>query len=54
MSTLVPETAAPPAPPGSPVRPAPLASRIIDTFFTPTRVFEHDGRQLVQADLPMP
>lgn len=40
MSTRVLEAAAPAAPPEAPPRPAPLASRIVDTFFTPTRVFE--------------
>lgn len=39
MSTSVLETAAPSTPAESP-RPAPLASRIADTFFAPTRVFE--------------
>ena len=39
MSTPVTETVAAPAP-GAPPPPAPLASRIADTFFTPTRVFE--------------
>jgi hypothetical protein len=40
MSTPVLETAAPPAPPIAAPRPAPLASRIVDTFFAPTKVFE--------------
>jgi hypothetical protein len=40
MSTPVLEMAAPPAPPHAAPRPAPLASRIADTFFAPTKVFE--------------
>ncbi len=41
MSTSVPAAAAPPAPPPSSApRPAPLASRIADTFLAPTKVFE--------------
>ena len=40
MSTPVLETAAPLVPPAAAPRPAPLASRIVDTFFAPTRVFE--------------
>lgn len=48
MSTPVLETAAPAAQPAAPPRPAPLASRIVDTFFTPTRVFE----QFREGDAP--
>jgi hypothetical protein len=46
MTTPVLETAAHPAPPAAPPRPAPLASRIVDTIFAPTRVFEQfrEGR----------
>jgi hypothetical protein len=40
MTLPVSETAAPPAAPSEPVRPAPLASRIVDTFFSPGKVFE--------------
>lgn len=39
MTLPVTETAAPPAAPPAPVRPAPLASRIADTFFSPGKVF---------------
>lgn len=40
MSTPVLESAAPAAGPEPPPRPAPLASRIADTLFSPTKVFE--------------
>jgi len=40
MSTPVLEIAAPPAPNHATARPAPLASRVADTFLAPTRVFE--------------
>ncbi|SOD03750.1 Yip1 domain-containing protein [bacterium JGI 053] len=40
MTLPVAETAAPPAASPAPARPAPLASRIADTFFSPGRVFE--------------
>jgi hypothetical protein len=40
MTLPVAETAAPPAASPAPARPAPLASRIVDTFFSPGKVFE--------------
>jgi hypothetical protein len=40
MTLPVPETAAVPAMPPPPARAAPLASRIVDTFFSPGKVFE--------------
>ncbi|HEV7589920.1 MAG TPA: YIP1 family protein [Longimicrobium sp.] len=40
MTLPVAETAAPTAASPAPARPAPLASRIVDTFFSPGRVFE--------------
>ncbi|MFL5386298.1 MAG: YIP1 family protein [Longimicrobiaceae bacterium] len=39
MTLPVTETAAPPAAPPAPARPAPLPSRIVDTFFEPAKVF---------------
>jgi hypothetical protein len=39
MTLPVGETVAPAAAPSAPARPAPLASRIVDTFFSPGRVF---------------
>ena len=39
MTLPATETAAPQAAPPAAVRPAPLASRIVDTFFEPTKVF---------------
>jgi hypothetical protein len=40
MTLPVAETAAPAAASPAPARPAPLAARIVDTFFSPGRVFE--------------
>ena len=40
MTLPVTETAAAPAASPAPARPAPLASRIVDTFFSPGKVFE--------------
>jgi hypothetical protein len=40
MTLPVAETAAAPAASPAPARPAPLASRIVDTFFSPGKVFE--------------